>query len=78
VDGLPGLLTDAAQRNERTDWLNAGLFFEFSARGVEEIFTFFDDAFRNRPRAGVAILPEWTSGMGDEYFQSSDGPPEQQ
>ena len=45
------------------------LLLEFAPRGVEQILTFVDRAFRNRPRAVVAVRPERTTGMGEKNFE---------
>ena len=78
MDRLACLLSDAAERDEGPDGMDARLFLELTTRGVEEILTALDDALRDRPGAGVAILPERPAGVSDEQLESGIGPPEEQ
>src|SRR5687767_2000906 len=61
VNRLPGLLADAAERDERTVGMDARFFLELAACGVEKILALLDDPLRDGPRAGVAVPPEWAA-----------------
>jgi hypothetical protein len=71
VNGFAGFLSDTAEWDERTGWCDAGFFLELSASGGEQIFARFDDAFRDRPRASVAVSPKRTAWMRNEDLESA-------
>ena len=49
--------------------LDAGFLAKFAARAVEQFFAFVDDALGNRPRAGVALRPEWTARVREKDLE---------
>src|SRR5438552_5241214 len=69
VNGLSRLLPDGAERNEGTVRHDRGLLLKLSTSRVEEILAFVDGAFRNRPRAVIAVCPERTAGMGKKDLE---------
>ena len=63
---LTGLLPDAPERQERAEWANSGLLLELPAGGRQQLLAGVHHALWDGPRAGVAVAPEGTAGMGQE------------
>ena len=66
---LAGLLFHGAERDIGRRRDDAGFFAELALRGIEQVLAFVNDAFGNRPCAGVAARPERSAGMGEEDLE---------
>jgi len=75
---LAALLPDRAEIEELAAGLEAGLFLELAAGGVERMFVVVIFALGNRPCALVFLRPERAAGMDKEDFDCFVEGPEHQ